>query len=121
MQRLLWKFQFCVHIFCFLFIKVTAINPKQFTLYNCLIMSFRLDNLSVSHNNETNISLHSGIVENLFYLYVTQKLYSASQLTFVGASASTLQDIKVAESCGGFTYRDSGLDLSPMRNRFIYW
>ncbi|XP_053384862.1 nuclear pore complex protein Nup160-like isoform X2 [Mercenaria mercenaria] len=38
-----------------------------------------------------------------------------------GASASTLQDIKVAESCGGFTYRDSGLPLSVVRNRFIHW
>ncbi|XP_060553700.1 nuclear pore complex protein Nup160-like [Ruditapes philippinarum] len=38
-----------------------------------------------------------------------------------GASASTLQDIKVAESCGGYTYNDSGLPLSVVRNRFIHW
>ncbi|KAL8614434.1 hypothetical protein ACOMHN_007770 [Nucella lapillus] len=38
-----------------------------------------------------------------------------------GASASTLQDIKVPDSCGGFTYRDSSLAGSPVRNRFIYW
>ncbi|KAK6972555.1 nuclear pore complex protein Nup160 [Biomphalaria glabrata] len=38
-----------------------------------------------------------------------------------GASASTLQDIKVPESCGGYTYRDSGIVGSGVRNRFIYW
>ncbi|XP_070200542.1 nuclear pore complex protein Nup160-like isoform X2 [Littorina saxatilis] len=38
-----------------------------------------------------------------------------------GASASTLQDIKVPDSCGGYTYRDSGRPGSPVRNRFIYW
>ncbi|XP_071104860.1 nuclear pore complex protein Nup160-like isoform X1 [Haliotis cracherodii] len=43
---------------------------------------------------------------------------------YTGASASTLQDIKVPESCGGYCYRDadsSGLENSPVRNRFIYW
>ncbi|XP_076451143.1 nuclear pore complex protein Nup160-like [Babylonia areolata] len=38
-----------------------------------------------------------------------------------GASASTLQDIKVPDSCGGYTYRDSSRPGSPVRNRFIYW
>ncbi|KAK3778515.1 hypothetical protein RRG08_024923 [Elysia crispata] len=38
-----------------------------------------------------------------------------------GASASTLQDIKVPESCGGYTYLDSGVAASGARNRFIYW
>ncbi|GFR65481.1 nuclear pore complex protein Nup160-like [Elysia marginata] len=38
-----------------------------------------------------------------------------------GASASTLQDIKVPESCGGYSYLDSGLAASGVRNRFIYW
>lgn len=38
-----------------------------------------------------------------------------------GASASTLQDIKVPDSCGGYAYRDSGQPGSPVRNRFIYW
>ncbi|KAH9499948.1 hypothetical protein Btru_075996 [Bulinus truncatus] len=38
-----------------------------------------------------------------------------------GASASTLQDIKVPESCGGYSYRDSGKAESCVRNRFIYW
>ncbi|RUS77937.1 hypothetical protein EGW08_014311 [Elysia chlorotica] len=38
-----------------------------------------------------------------------------------GASASTLQDIKVPESCGGYSYLDSGLAASGARNRFIYW
>ncbi|XP_052801877.1 nuclear pore complex protein Nup160-like [Mya arenaria] len=38
-----------------------------------------------------------------------------------GASASTLQDIKVAESCGGYTYKNGGLNDSFTRNRFIYW
>ncbi|XP_052066058.1 nuclear pore complex protein Nup160-like isoform X1 [Mytilus californianus] len=38
-----------------------------------------------------------------------------------GASASTLQDIKVPDSCGGYTYNDSGLSQSSVRNRFIYW
>ncbi|XP_046552449.1 LOW QUALITY PROTEIN: nuclear pore complex protein Nup160-like [Haliotis rubra] len=43
---------------------------------------------------------------------------------YTGASASTLQDIKVPESCGGYCYRDvegTGLENSPVRNRFIYW
>ncbi|XP_035829742.1 nuclear pore complex protein Nup160 [Aplysia californica] len=38
-----------------------------------------------------------------------------------GASASTLQDIKVPENCGGYSYIDSGLAGSNVRNRFIYW
>ncbi|KAL3841807.1 hypothetical protein ACJMK2_019908 [Sinanodonta woodiana] len=38
-----------------------------------------------------------------------------------GASASTLQDIKVPESCGGYAYKDTSLDPSPLRNRFICW
>ncbi|XP_060078941.1 nuclear pore complex protein Nup160-like [Ylistrum balloti] len=38
-----------------------------------------------------------------------------------GASASTLQDLKVPDSCGGFSYQDSGLPQSAVRNRFIYW
>ncbi|XP_059177377.1 nuclear pore complex protein Nup160-like [Physella acuta] len=38
-----------------------------------------------------------------------------------GASASTLQDIKVPESCGGYSYIDSGSAGSAVRNRFIYW
>ncbi|KAJ8298952.1 hypothetical protein KUTeg_023012 [Tegillarca granosa] len=38
-----------------------------------------------------------------------------------GASASTLQDIKVADSCGGYAYFDSGISQTPVRNRFIYW
>ncbi|CAG5116218.1 unnamed protein product, partial [Candidula unifasciata] len=38
-----------------------------------------------------------------------------------GASASTLQDIKVPESCGGYAYRDAGVSGSSVRNRFIYW
>ena len=40
---------------------------------------------------------------------------------FSGASASTLQDIKVPDSCGGYTYKDSGQPGSPVRNRFLYW
>ncbi|KAL4225759.1 hypothetical protein ACF0H5_016448 [Mactra antiquata] len=39
----------------------------------------------------------------------------------IGASASTLQDIKVADSCGGYTYRDSSLPTSFVRNRYIHW
>ncbi|XP_052227575.1 nuclear pore complex protein Nup160-like isoform X1 [Dreissena polymorpha] len=38
-----------------------------------------------------------------------------------GASASTLQDIKVAESCGGYTYKHVSVTASFTRNRFIYW
>lgn len=38
-----------------------------------------------------------------------------------GASASTLQDIKVPESCGGYSYLNSGVAASGVRNRFIYW
>ncbi|XP_055957883.1 nuclear pore complex protein Nup160 [Patella vulgata] len=38
-----------------------------------------------------------------------------------GASTSTLQDIKVGESCGGYTYEASGSTDTSVRNRFIYW
>lgn len=38
-----------------------------------------------------------------------------------GASASTLQDLKVPDSCGGYSYLDSGVAQSAVRNRFIYW
>lgn len=38
-----------------------------------------------------------------------------------GASQSTLQDIKLPEGAGCFTYKDSGNLSSPTSNRFIYW
>ncbi|GBM72884.1 Nuclear pore complex protein Nup160 [Araneus ventricosus] len=38
-----------------------------------------------------------------------------------GASQSTLQDIKLPECAGCFTYRNSGDLSSPCSNRFIYW
>ncbi|CAH1786774.1 unnamed protein product, partial [Owenia fusiformis] len=38
-----------------------------------------------------------------------------------GNSLSTLQDIKLPECAGGYTYRDSGKVAAPSRNRFIYW
>ncbi|XP_041365360.1 nuclear pore complex protein Nup160-like [Gigantopelta aegis] len=40
---------------------------------------------------------------------------------YSGASASLLQDIKVPESCGGYSYTDSGIAGSPVSNRYIYW
>ncbi|RWS27462.1 hypothetical protein B4U80_09560, partial [Leptotrombidium deliense] len=55
---------------------------------------------------------------------------SASQLMFnnwreitldIGASQSTLQDFKLTESSGFFSYNDSNSWLSPTSNRFIYW
>ena len=38
---------------------------------------------------------------------------------FTGGSQSTLQDIKVPERAGGYSYKDS--DKYFTRNRFIYW
>ena len=49
------------------------------------------------------------------------KIYLKNVSSISGASASTLQDIKVAESCNGYTYRESGVPNSYTRNRFVYW
>ncbi|XP_064599845.1 nuclear pore complex protein Nup160-like [Liolophura sinensis] len=38
-----------------------------------------------------------------------------------GGSVSTLQDIKVPDTSGGYAYRDSSCAGSPTRNRFLYW
>ena len=64
-------------------------------------------------------------VVNQLHVFINKSLhiYSSklSLLCFLGASASTLQDIKIPDSCGGFTYIDSGISQTTVRNRFIYW
>ncbi|KAI1280596.1 Nuclear pore complex protein [Halotydeus destructor] len=38
-----------------------------------------------------------------------------------GATQSTLQDFKLPEFSGGYTYSDSNAFMSPTSNRFVYW
>ncbi|XP_074660540.1 nuclear pore complex protein Nup160-like [Tubulanus polymorphus] len=38
-----------------------------------------------------------------------------------GGAPGPLQDIKLQESAGGYTYRDSSKPHSPIHNRFLYW
>lgn len=40
-------------------------------------------------------------------------------MLFAGGTQSTLQDIKVPERAGGYSYKDSTKHFT--RNRFIYW
>lgn len=42
-------------------------------------------------------------------------------LCVLGAANSTLQDFKLCESAGGYTYRDTNAWATNTCNRFIYW
>lgn len=53
---------------------------------------------------------------NCFFLTIRNRY---SDFIFPGGSQSTLQDIKVPERAGGYSYKDSSKYFT--RNRFIYW
>lgn len=52
------------------------------------------------------------------FFFVTGNGY-CNDFIFAGGSQSTLQDIKVPERAGGYSYKDSSKYFT--RNRFIYW
>ncbi|BFZ03943.1 hypothetical protein BsWGS_06979 [Bradybaena similaris] len=64
--------------------------------------------------------MNSGMFREVSVASVSSSRWKAITIC-TGASASTLQDIKVPESCGGYAYRDAGVPGSSVRNRFIYW
>lgn len=53
-------------------------------------------------------------LDTLMFTYLTPFYFS-------GGSSGSLHDIKLPDSAGGYTYKDSGRLGSPARNRFIYW
>lgn len=58
-----------------------------------------------------------GIRINHFFVIIRNRY--CNDFIFTGGSQSTLQDIKVPERAGGYSYKDSSKYFT--RNRFIYW